>query len=222
MTATVRASDPVTPRQKANTDRLALLLLMAWLVAAVVAGIAPHDRQDWLLENALVPPALVVLLALRFGHPPVVLSRAALVAAFVFLLLHELGAHYTYSFVPYRAWVDALGWSLPGGTRNHYDRAIHFAYGLLVSQPVAEILAVRCGLRRFAWRATTVAWMAFGSLLYELIEWAAATVFGGDLGVAYLGTQGDPWDAQKDMAMALLGAVLWACLPARGGGAAHH
>lgn len=215
MTGTVFVAGFRTRRRDAGTDRLGLLLLAIWFMVAIVAGIAPHDRQDWLLENALVPPALLVLVALRLGHPPVELSRAAIAAAFAFLLLHELGAHYTYSLVPYRAWVDALGWHLPGSGRNHYDRGIHLAYGLLVSQPVAEILAIRCGLRRFALRATTVAWIAFGSLLYELIEWAAAMVFGGGLGTAYLGTQGDPWDAQKDMAMALFGAVLWACRPWR-------
>jgi putative membrane protein len=222
VTDTVSATAFRARRQSAGTDRFALLLLTAWLMAAIVAGIAPHDRQDWLLENALAPPALAVLVALRLGRPPVELSRAALVAAFVFLLLHELGAHYTYSLVPYRGWADALGWHLPESGRNHYDRVIHLAYGLLVSQPISEILAARCGLRGFALRATTVAWMAFGSLLYELIEWAAAMVFGGGLGIAYLGTQGDPWDAQKDMAMALLGTVLWACRPGRGKAKARH
>lgn len=61
-------------------------------------------------------------------------------------------------------------------------------------------------------QATTVAWLAFGSMSYELIEWGAATVFGGDLGVTYLGTQGDPWDTQKDMGLALFGSLLWLCL----------
>jgi putative membrane protein len=89
------------------------------------------------------------------------------------------------------------------------------SYGLLVSQPVSEILAARGGLRGRVPRATTVAWMAFGSMLYELIEWMAAVGFGGDLGIAYLGTQGDPWDAQKDMALALLGSLLWACVSRR-------
>ncbi|MFC5434992.1 DUF2238 domain-containing protein [Rhodanobacter umsongensis] len=189
------------------------MLLAVWLVLAFVAGIAPYSREDWLLENALVPIVLAALAAFRFSHPSVSLSRTACVALFVFLLLHEIGAHYTYSLVPYRQWAEAAGWSLPGpASRNHFDRAVHLAYGLLVAQSVAEILATRCGLRGAGLRATTVAWMAFGSMLYELIEWGAATVFGGDLGITYLGTQGDPWDAQKDMALALLGSLLWSCL----------
>jgi putative membrane protein len=204
---------PETPT--ASADRWAVTLSMVLLAFMAVAGLSPHSREDWLLENALVPPVLALLAALRFGRPRACLSRAAWVSLFLFLLLHEIGAHYTYSLVPYRQWTDALGLA-PDGGRNHYDRIVHFAYGLLVAQPVFEVLAARTGLAVTARLATTVAWMAFGSMLYELIEAAAAAVFGGDLGMAYLGTQGDAWDAQKDMALALSGSLLWVCLHAAG------
>lgn len=205
---------------QAAADVWAVALLMILLAIMAVAGQAPHSREDWLLENALVPPVLAVLAGLRCGRSPTCLSRTACVALFVFLLLHEIGAHYTYSLVPYRHWAHSLGLPLAEGGRNHYDRLVHFAYGLLVAQPVAEILAGRTGLAGKALPATTVAWMAFGSMLYELIEAAAAAVFGGDLGIAYLGTQGDAWDAQKDMALALSGSLLWVCLHAAGRAAA--
>jgi putative membrane protein len=200
-----------------NADRWAVVLLMALLSIMAVAGRAPYSREDWLLENALLPPvvvALAALAALRLGRSRTGLSRTAWVALFLFLLLHEIGAHYTYSLVPYRHWVESLGLPLGDGGRNHYDRVVHFAYGLLVAQPVAELLAARAGLAGKALLATTVAWIAFGSMLYELVESAAAMVFGGDLGIAYLGTQGDAWDAQKDMVLALCGSVLWGCLRA--------
>jgi putative membrane protein len=202
------------PQHGRRADRLSVLLFAIWLVVAVVAGVAPYSREDWLLENVLVPIVLMTFVTLRFGRPPVLLSKATCFCLFLFLVLHEVGAHYTYSLVPYRQWIEALGVSLPAcGARNQYDRWVHLSYGLLVSQPVSEILAARGGLQGRALRATTVAWMAFGSMLYELIEWMAAVGFGGDLGIAYLGTQGDPWDAQKDMALALLGSLLWACVP---------
>ena len=200
----------------AGADGLATVLLIALLAAMVLAGRAPYSREDWLLENALIPPVLAVLAALRFGRARVRLSTTAWLALFLFLLLHEVGSHYTYSFVPYRQWLQSLGLPLALVGRNYYDRMVHFAYGLLVAQPVAEVIAARTGMAGRSLLATTVAWMACGSMLYELIEWGAAMAFGGDLGVAYLGTQGDPWDAQRDMALALSGSLLWACIPGSG------
>jgi putative membrane protein len=98
---------------------------------------------------------------------------------------------------------EALGWS-----RNHYDRFVHLAYGLLMGLPAIELLDRRAPPQGF-WRwLLPVLFLASHSVIYELIEWAAALVFGGELGEAYLGTQGDPWDAQQDMALALGGAAL--------------
>lgn len=185
------------------------LLLAAFALIFIALGIAPTFRQDWLLENLLVFVALPLLILtrrrLRF-------SNLACTLLFVFFVLHEIGAHYTYSLVPYDAWMATLTDSSLsarlGLERNHYDRLIHFAYGLLVTLPVVELLrtvAPPRGLWRFL-----LPWLFIlsNSAIYELIEWAAAIVFGGDLGTAYLGTQGDEWDSQKDMACAALGALL--------------
>lgn len=186
---------------------LSLLVLFGGVFVAL--GIAPWYRQDWLLENLLVFAALAFLLA---THRHLRFSNLSYTLLFVFLLFHELGAHYTYSLVPYDTWITKL----TGGTlaerfgleRNHYDRLIHFLYGSLVLLPAVELLdkiAPPLGL----WRAVIpLSFILSHSALYELIEWAAATVFGGDLGTAYLGTQGDEWDSQKDMACALSGAIL--------------
>lgn len=183
-----------------------LAILVAWTIAL---GIAPHFRQDWLLENTLVAFALPVLVLtyrnLRF-------SDAAYTCLFLFFMLHEVGAHYTYSLVPYDAWSTALvgtsAGELLGFERNHFDRAVHFLYGILVTPAVVELFAAKAppvGVWRFL---MPLFFMNAHAVIYETIEWLAAEAFGGDLGTAYLGTQGDPFDAQKDMALAFAGTLL--------------
>jgi putative membrane protein len=183
-------------------------LLAIFMVAMAASGIAPHYRQDWLMENVLVLLALAVLVAgFRWRR----YSNTTYAALFAFLLLHELGAHYTYAEVPWDRWFSALaGFSLNdawGASRNHFDRAIHFAYGLLVTPLAVELAAGRTALRGAWYWIMPVSLMTASSAVYELFEWGAAVCFGGDLGVAYLGTQGDPWDAQQDMFLALLGSI---------------
>ena len=126
--------------------------------------------------------------------------------------MHTLGAHYTYSKVPYDAWAQNLfGQSisdLTGAQRNEYDRLVHFSFGLLLAIPCHDWL-VRSGQasNRAAWWVTLLLAMS-ASHIYELIEWGAAEMFGGELGAAYVGTQGDEWDAQKDMALATIGTMI--------------
>jgi putative membrane protein len=126
--------------------------------------------------------------------------------------MHAVGAHYTYSEVPYDELARSLtGHSLEaafGWQRNHYDRAVQFAYGLLLA-PLAVQLLDRRAPQEGWWRwLLPVLFLASHSVIYEVIEMLAAMTFGGDLGTAYLGTQGDPWDAQKDMALAMSGAAI--------------
>lgn len=189
-----------------RADRYPLALLGVFAVVWALLAIAPWYRQDWLLENLLVLVAVPILAltarSLRF-------SNFAYTCLFIFFVLHEIGAHYTYSEVPWREWLQAVG--VDGARfsgRNHYDRLVHFAYGLLMLPAAWELFQQRATPTRI-WRYILPVTFIMGhSVLYELIEWAAAEVFGGDLGEAYLGTQGDTWDAQKDMALASLGAVL--------------
>jgi putative membrane protein len=167
----------------------------------VAWGVAPSFREDWLLENLLVFAAVP---ALVWGHRRLRFSNATYLALFLFFALHEIGAHYTYSLVPYREWIPALA----GHERNHYDRFVHLCYGLLVTPALFQVFAAYAPARA-AWRWLLPATSMFGqSLIYELVEFAAALLFGSELGVAYLGTQGDPWDAQKDMTLAALGTTL--------------
>ena len=187
------------------------VLVLAGVFGAVWlwSGWSPWHRQDWLLENALVAVALPVLWAIYRRLP---FSRLSWTLVCVFLCLHQLGAHYTYSEVPYEAWWRRLtGGSfnaLVGWDRNNFDRIIHVLYGLLLAYPVREIFLHLVKVRGFWSYFLPLDLTLSSSALYEMIEWAAAEVFGGDLGAAYLGTQGDPWDAQKDMALATAGALV--------------
>ena len=181
---------------------LAALFVLEWLVLAI----RRRHRGDWALENAL-SVAFVVALALSYRR--LVLSRISYTAIFLFLSVHTVGAHYTYSEVPYDAWARALTGhplsELFGWQRNHFDRFAHFAYGFLLAYPIREILIRVAGVRGFWGYYLPLAITMSTSADYELIEWGAARLFGGELGTAYLGTQGDVWDAQKDMALAGLG-----------------
>lgn len=184
--------------------RYPLCLLAVYLAAWLALAIHPVFRKDWLLENVIVFVAvpLFVLTARRLRF-----SDFAYTCLFAFFVLHAIGAHYTYSLVPYADWWQALGGSVADG-RNHYDRFVHFIYGLFVTPAAVEVFG-HYGRYARPW-AFLLPWMfmAGHSVVYELIEFAAAIAFGGDLGQAYLGTQGDVWDSQKDMALALAGATL--------------
>jgi putative membrane protein len=190
-------------------SRLAPTLFAIYCVLWLALAATPVFRQDWLLENLLVFAASPWLIH-KWRTAP--FSDLAWSALFAFFVLHAIGAHYTYSQVPYDAFFQAatgrslnalLGWD-----RNNFDRVVHFAYGLCMAPAAIELLA-RGSSPRGVWRAL-LPWtfLCAHSVVYELVEWAAALLFGGDLGVAYLGTQGDVWDAQKDMALAASGAAL--------------
>jgi len=190
---------------------LAALPALLWVGMAI----DPYDRNDWLLENALTVAAVGVLAATYRKFP---LSRVSYALIFVFLCLHTVGAHYTYSNVPYDQWWKALTGStlneLLGWKRNNFDRVVHVAYGLLLAYPIRELFLRIAGARGFWGYFLPLDLTMSSSMLYELIEWMAAALLGGDLGAAYLGTQGDIWDAHKDMALASLGALIAMCITA--------
>jgi putative membrane protein len=190
-------------------DRYVQTLAVLFAVEWTALAISPRYRQDWALENVLT---VAFVVALAVSRRWLRLSPTSCTALFLFLSLHTLGSHYTYAEVPYDDWARALtGRSISevlGWERNHFDRFVHFAYGALLASPIREILVRFAGVRSLWSYYLPLAVTASTSADYELIEWVAALVFGGDLGMAYLGTQGDVWDAQKDMALAASGALL--------------
>jgi putative membrane protein len=161
-------------------------------------------------------PTLALLLGAPFLLQRWPLSNNAVGCAVLFFALHTIGGRYTYTAVPY----DALARALTGSSvsealglaRNHYDRLVHLAYGLLAVLPVSEALRRHVGLRPRTALYIAVESVLAVSLLYEVFEWLLTLTMKGSLADAYNGQQGDIWDAQKDMALATLGAVttaLW-------------
>lgn len=189
--------------------RYSLILGSILLVFGIVLGIAPSHRDDWALENAL---AVAAVLALVFTHKRFPLSKLSYTMIFSFLMLHELGAHYTYAEVPYDAWFEKITGrglnDLLGFERNQFDRLVHFSYGLLCAYPMRELFVRVAAVRGFWGYFLPLEMVMSTSMLYELIEWGAASTVGKDLGQAYLGTQGDEWDAHKDMLLATIGAFI--------------
>ena len=186
------------------------LLCASYALVWIVAAIEPLDRGDWLLENLLVFVSVPVLILTyrRFS-----LSDASYVLIFLFLVMHATGAHYTYAEVPLGYWLkDALHLE-----RNHFDRIVHFSFGFM-AYPVQELLVERMSLRGY-WRfILPVSIIVSLSGFFETIEAVIVVLVNPELGAGYLGLQGDVWDAQKDMALAILGALLVLSLRRDSGG----
>ena len=176
--------------------------LAAWYALVwVVTAIAPLDRHDWFLENLLVFGVVIVLVATYRIFP---LSDLSYLLIALFMTLHAVGAHYTYSEVPLGFWMrDTFGFA-----RNPFDRVVHFAFGLLMAYPIREVFLRVANARGFwAYYLPLDVTLAF-SALYEIMEMVIATLVAPGTGDAWLGTQGDVWDAQKDMGLAALGALI--------------
>lgn len=185
------------------------ILLTLLTLALLASCIHPLYPQEMFLQHL---PTVAILIALPFMARRVPLSDASFACLVAFFLLHVLGARYIYSNVPYDEWSQNLFGiqisAVLGFERNHYDRLVHFFFGLLWVRPVQEICVRRFGVpRRFAWYTAFEFVLAF-SMVYELFEWGLAMVLSPESADAYNGQQGDIWDAQKDMSLALLGAGL--------------
>lgn len=182
-------------------SRYHLVLLAVFLVAWTWAAIHPVFPDDWWLENILIFAGVPLMIGLGFYFR---LSNLSYTLITVFLVLHVIGAHYTYAEVPFGDTLQRWFHS----DRNLYDRLVHFSFGLLLAYPVREVF-VRITRARGVWSfyLPVELTLAF-SAIYELMEWAAAVKVAPEAGLAFLGAQGDVWDAQKDMALAGLGSVI--------------
>jgi putative membrane protein len=167
----------------------------------IALAIAPLYRSDWLLENLLVF-AFVGLLVASFRRFQ--FSNLSYLLITLFLLLHSYGAHYTYSETAFGFWLrDTLQLS-----RNPYDRIVHFAFGLLLTFPLRELTQRVLHLHRIWSYVVPFLLLLSMSAGYESIEFWVARIVSPELGTAYLGTQGDEWDAQRDMDRAMTGALI--------------
>lgn len=189
------------PEAEPANRRLLLGLLLGYGLLWLWLAVEPVNRRDWLLENvlALSGVGLLLLTYRRFQFSNLSYGLIA-----VFLTLHAIGAHYTYAEVPFGSWLkDALHLS-----RNPFDRIVHFAFGLLLVYPLRELLMRLAHIRGFWSYYLPASAILAQSGLFEVIEAMVAMIVSPELGALYLGTQGDEWDAQKDMMAAFVGALI--------------
>jgi len=188
-------------------DRYRAGLLVAFCIFWAASSYDSPHPLDLLLQHTLTVP-VAVLLAVR-GR---MVSKLSFTLVLAFMCLHVVGARFLYSYVPYDAWTEKLfGISISeifALERNHFDRFVHLAYGLLLTYPARELHARL--LRLEGWKAWYVAvvWVMATSMSYELIEVGVAYVMSPETAERYNGQQGDIWDAQKDMALATAGALI--------------
>ena len=203
------------PLSAAGDRWLPPLLLAGYALLWVAAAVRPATRDGWLLENVL-PLSILGLLGgmYRRWH----LSDASYLCVALFLALHAAGAHYGYAEVPVAPWLRE--WLAGGGGRNPYDRVVHFAFGLCWFYPTREALFYNVNRRGTA-TLFAVAAVLGASAIYEILEWGAAQVVAPATAASFVGAQGDPWDAQQDMALAWAGALVAAGLTAAASRAAH-
>ncbi len=181
---------------ESRREPAALLALLSLLL--ILSGIGPKDRFTWFLEAAPILVGVPVLVATYRRFP---LTALAYRLIFVHALILMVGGHYTYAEVPLGYWMkDFFGFA-----RNHYDRIGHFAQGFVPAILVREVLLRKTPLRSRGWLffLTTSVCLAI-SACYEFVEWGTAVATGSKAD-AFLGTQGDPWDTQWDMLLALIG-----------------
>jgi len=184
-----------------NSDRIPLALLASAAVVLVWSGIAPSGRFNWIMETApaIIGGAILVATYRRFRF-----TTISYCVAWLFALILMIGGHYTYAQVPLGNWArDAFGLA-----RNHFDRLGHFFQGAVPALVARELLRRKTALSRGVLLNTLCVCVALAiSASYELFEWRYAVAFGGQRAEDFLGSQGDPWDAQRDMFQALLGGL---------------
>ncbi len=185
-----------------------------WMIASLLAAIGLANIAQPYPDLAPLQhgPTVIFALAAPWLLRRWPLSNGSVFCLWLFLLLHTLGARYIYSYVPYDAWLRAIGGhdlsSLLGLSRNGYDRLVHFAFGALLTLPLAELIGRQARVARGWALAGAFACIGLGSALYEIFEWLLTIVVAGDMADSYNGQQGDIWDPQKDMLAAQIGSTL--------------
>lgn len=191
---------------KLRDNRLLQILLAGYSLFWMYMAIAPNNRFDWLLENLLIILFFVLfVVTYRFFQ----FSNLSYLLIAFFFVLHTYGAHYSY-YTPVGTWLSETF----DFHRDHYDRIVHFCFGLLMVHPIRELL-LRIMMMKRGWsNLFSVIIVLAVSAFYELIEMWVALVAAPEIGVLFLGTQGDPWDAQHDIELAMYGSILTLALSA--------
>jgi putative membrane protein len=176
-------------------------LCVLFLIVFVLSAIHPVMVADWALENLLV---LVFVGLLVATYRQIQFSELSYLLICLYLCMHEWGAHHMYANVPLGEWMRTFFHTM----RNDYDRVVHFAFGLLLAYPERELLMRKAKLGG-AWALwlPVLASLGFGAA-YEILEAIAANLSSPEVGDAFLGLQGDPWDTHKDMFMGFAGALV--------------
>jgi putative membrane protein len=184
-----------------NNSWFPKILLGAYIVVFALLAISPFSREVWVAENT--PIVLIVLYLVFLYWRGIQFSNTSYALMSVLIFMHTVGGHFTFERVPFDWFNDFFGFE-----RNMYDRVAHFSVGFF-AYPVAEYLQKRQLVgSRFLVYLVPLFFIISVAAGYEMIEWWFATTYGGDAGAAFLGSQGDIWDAQKDMLMDTLGALL--------------
>jgi putative membrane protein len=176
------------------------LAFAMYIIVWIIMAIDPKYPQDWLIENVLVFIFFPFILWMDKKHQ---YTLPSLVFLLIFASLHSLGSHYTYSEMEhFNAVTHFFGFE-----RNHFDRFVHFLFGLLVFRILFEMILDVTTTAKTALLFTFTVILSISSF-YEMLEWLAAVILHPELGMAFLGTQGDVWDAHKDTALAMVGALI--------------
>jgi len=187
---------------QAGFSKYQLCLIGVFLIIWGIFAINPQTRQNWAFENALVAIFVpIVICTARYFR----LSELSYTLIAVYLMLHLVGAYYDYNDVPYG---KALGALFGYPERNCYDRLVHFSFGFLLAYPMREVFHRIASVRGFWGYFMPLDLTLSLSAIYELIEWAVVIAVAPEAGATFIGSQGDEWDAQKDIALAGFGAFL--------------
>lgn len=178
-----------------------MLFIAIFGVIWIDSFIGNTDTANWVLENVLTFAFILILIVTYRKYQ---FSTLTYLLVCIYLCLHVYGSKYTYAENPFGFWLQDY---LDLG-RNHYDRIVHFSFGFLLAYPMREMFLKAFNFKKWAAWLLPVEITLSISAFYELIEWAVADIFFKAQGDAYLGTQGDIWDAQKDIFLAFVGAIL--------------
>jgi len=176
------------------------LVYFVYIIIWIILAINPKYPQDWLLENVLVFLIFPYIVWMDKKHH---YSLTAIIFLFIFASLHSLGSHYTYSEMEH---FDVIS-QFFGFERNHFDRLVHFMFGLLLFKILFEMNTMYISNIKTALLFTFTMVISI-STFYEIVEWLAVAILHPELGMAFLGNQGDVWDAQKDTLLAIIGALI--------------